>query len=176
MRKLGLQAVVSLSVAGIAFACASEPPEDFAPPEGSSSSGSSTVPGGDGGGSSSGGSSGASSSSGGSSSGGMDGGTKTPADCSKMGAVDSRPACGTCTKQKCCAQLQACEASAECKAAQACIAACAEDDFFCVLQCSAAGGNGGDLLQDVGTCASQQCKTECPSSFDIGDGGFDFDF
>ena len=94
--------------------------------------------------------------------------------CSKMGTVDSRPACDTCTKQKCCAQLQACDASAACKAAQACLAACASDDFLCVLQCSVTGGSGSDLLQEVGTCASQQCKTECPSSFDL-DGGFDFD-
>jgi hypothetical protein len=173
MRKLGLQAVVSLSVAAIAFACASEPPDDFVGPEGSSSSsGSSTVPGGDGGGSSSGGSSGTSSS-GGSSSGGNDSGTGPAADCSKMGKVDDRPACDACTKQKCCAQLQACDASAACKQAQACVAACKADDFFCVLQCSASG-SGGDLLQDVGTCASQSCKNECPSSFDF-DGGFDFD-
>src|SRR5690606_7296681 len=110
------------------------------------------------------------SSSGGSSSGGNDSGTTPPADCSKMGTVDDRPACDACTKQKCCAQLQACDSSAACKAAQTCIAACAEDDIVCIFQC-AAGGQGADLLQAVGVCASQSCPDECPSSFDL-DGGF----
>jgi hypothetical protein len=76
-------------------------------------------------------------------------------------------------KAKCCAKLQACDQSAACKQAQTCLAACASDDFFCVLQCSASG-NGGQLLQDVGTCASTSCSAECPSAFDL-DGGFDFD-
>lgn len=175
LRRLGLHAVASLSLAGVAFACATDPPEDFVPPGGSSSSGSSTVPGGDGGGSSSGGSSGSTSSSGGSSSGtsGTDGSTPA-ADCSKMGKVDDRPACDACTKQKCCAQLQACEASAACKQAQNCIAACASDDIFCVFECSATSGTGGQLLQDVGVCASQQCANECPSGFS--DAGFDSPF
>jgi hypothetical protein len=176
MGKLGLNVVAGLGLAAVAFACASDPPEDFVPPEGtSSSSGSSTIPGGggDGGGSSSGGSSGTTSSSGGSSSGGTDSGTAVPADCSKMATVDDRPACDTCTKQKCCTQLQACDASPACKAAQNCLAACASDDFICILSCSATGGNGAQLLQDVGTCASQQCASECPSTIDF-DGGFPF--
>jgi hypothetical protein len=176
MAKLGLEIVGSLTLAAIFFACASDPPPDFVPPGGQGSSGS-TVPG-DKNASSSGGSSGASSSggasSGGSSGAGNDGGSSgTTADCSKMGTVDSRPACDTCTKQKCCSQLQACAASASCKAAQDCIAKCADDDFGCVLTCSATGGNGAELLQDVGTCASNSCKTECPSAFDF-DGGFPF--
>lgn len=176
VRKLALEVAVGVGFCAVVFACASDPPEDFVPPGGtSSSSGSSTVPGGDGGASSSGGSSGASSSggssSGGSSSGGNEGGV--PADCSKMAKVDDRPACDACTKQKCCSQLQACAASASCKAAQDCIAACADDDFVCIFTCSAAGGNGAQLLQDVGTCASQQCPNECPSEFEF-DGGLPF--
>jgi hypothetical protein len=176
MGKLGLNVVAGVALGVVVFACASNPPEDFVPPE-TAPDRNSTVPDADGGASSSGGSSGTSSSGGtsGSSSGGTDAGSEAgpTGDCSKMGTVDNRPACDKCTKQKCCTQLQACEASASCKAAQSCIAACASEDFVCILTCSASGGNGGQLLQDVGTCASQQCATECPSDFDF-DGGFPF--
>ena len=170
MPKLGLQIVAGLTLAAIAFACASEPPPDFVPPENSPDRNGSTIPAGDGGGSSSG-----ASSSGASSGTTGDSGKPVPsADCSKMTTkVDDRPACDTCAKQKCCTQIQACEASAACKAAQQCVAACASDDFFCVLQCSATGGSGAETLQAVGTCASQQCPNECPSSFDF-DGGSPF--
>lgn len=174
MRKLGLQAVVTLSVAGIAFACASEPPNDFVGPDGSSSSsGGSTVPGGDGGGSSSGGSSGGSSS--GASSGDGGGGDSAVAgNCSNHAAVSDKPACDTCTKAKCCKEIQACDNSAACKTAQDCLAKCKSDDFGCGLECYVAAGNGSDLLTAVGQCASSQCPNDCGGG-GFGDGGFDFD-
>lgn len=174
MRKLGLQAVASLSIAGIAFACASDPPEDFVPPGGTSSSGSS-VPGGEGG-ASSGGSSGTSSS-GGSSSGSSGGDaasdTGSGANCANHAPVSDKPACDTCSKAKCCNEIKACDASPSCKAAQDCIAKCGADDFGCALDCYIAAGNGADLLTDVASCAQSKCGSECGGA---GDGGFDSPF
>lgn len=175
MRKLGLQAVVSLSVAGIAFACAAEPPEDFAPPEGSPDRNASSGSGGEGGASSSGGSSGGSSSG---SSGGSDAASDSAVagNCSNHAPVSDKPACDTCSKAKCCNQIQACDKSPSCKIAQDCIAKCPANDIGCGFDCYVAAGDGAELLSDVGSCASSQCQNECGGGGGIGDGGFDFDF
>jgi hypothetical protein len=169
MAKLGLQIVAGLAIATIAFACASDPPEDFVPPEGAPDRTGSTVPGGDGGG-------GSSTSSGGSSSGTTGTGDAAKesgpsADCSQHAKVSDKPACDTCTKSKCCSEIQACDASPSCKQMEQCIAACGSDDFSCVLTCASASQTGFETFNAVGTCASQKCPSECPSDFDF-DGGF----
>jgi hypothetical protein len=77
--------------------------------------------------------------------------------------VGEPAACDQCAKEKCCAEVMACNSSADCKALQECIAPCAQDDVFCILTCQDAHSNGASKLQDVGACAQSNCKNECPS-------------
>jgi hypothetical protein len=77
--------------------------------------------------------------------------------------VGDPAACDQCAKDKCCAEVLACDKSADCKALQNCIAPCAQDDLVCILTCQEAHPKGGDLLQEVGSCAQNNCKNECPS-------------
>ena len=77
--------------------------------------------------------------------------------------VGDPAACDQCAKDKCCAEVMACNSSADCKALQECIAPCAQDDLVCILTCQDAHSKGAGLLQDVGSCAQSNCKNECPS-------------
>ncbi len=77
--------------------------------------------------------------------------------------VGEPAACDQCAKEKCCAEVMACNSSADCKALQECIAPCAQDDLVCILTCQDAHSNGASKLQDVGSCAQSNCKNECPS-------------
>ncbi len=77
--------------------------------------------------------------------------------------VGDPAACDQCAKDKCCAEVMACNNSADCKALQECIGPCAQDDLVCILTCQDAHPKGGDLLQEVGACAQNNCKNECPS-------------
>ena len=77
--------------------------------------------------------------------------------------VGEPAACDQCAKDKCCAEVMACDKSADCKALQECIAPCAQDDLVCILTCQDAHSNGASKLQDVGACAQSNCKNECPS-------------
>lgn len=98
-----------------------------------------------------------------------DTGTEPPADCkSYTKKVSDRPACDTCTKEKCCSEILTCDKSADCKALQDCLEPCAQDDDLCILTCIAAHEGGSDKLQDVGQCAQSKCKAECPPP-DAGD-------
>ena len=90
--------------------------------------------------------------------------------------VGEPPACDQCAKSKCCDEVLACNNSSDCKALQACIAPCAQDDFVCIGTCSEAHSKGAALLQEVGSCAQTNCKTECQASEPdagnpFGDGG-----
>lgn len=112
---------------------------------------------------------------------GKESGTAPPADsgapapdCKSMTLkVSDKPACDTCAKDKCCAEVLACDKSNDCKALQACLEPCANDDLVCVLTCQAAHPKGQDALQEVGSCALANCKTECPS--ETPDSGDPFD-
>jgi hypothetical protein len=87
----------------------------------------------------------------------------TKASCTSLALqVSDTPACDKCAKDKCCSEVLACDDSADCKGLQNCIAKCASNDFQCLLTCQAAHDKGSNLLQDLGSCASDQCKTECP--------------
>ena len=77
--------------------------------------------------------------------------------------VGDPAACDQCAKDKCCAEVMACNNSADCKALQECIAPCAQDDLVCILTCQDAHSKGADALQEVGACAQNNCKNECPS-------------
>jgi hypothetical protein len=77
--------------------------------------------------------------------------------------VGDPAACDQCAKDKCCAEVMACNNSADCKALQECIAPCAQDDLVCILTCQEAHSNGAGQLQEVGACAQNNCKNECPS-------------
>lgn len=77
--------------------------------------------------------------------------------------VGDPAACDQCAKDKCCAEVTACNSSADCKALQECIGPCAQDDLVCILTCQDAHSKGADLLQEVGACAQNNCKNECPS-------------
>lgn len=102
-----------------------------------------------------------------------DTGTETPLDCkSYTKKVSDRPACDTCTKEKCCKEVLACADSADCEALQACLEPCAQDDDLCILTCIAAHEGGSDKLQNVGQCAQSKCKNECPPP-DAGGDPFD---
>lgn len=92
-------------------------------------------------------------------------------DCSNHASVDDRPACDQCARAKCCEWITKCDQSAQCKAVQNCLKDCANDDFVCILGCQSQGGTGAEYLQELGACAQNECKTECPSS--APDGGFD---
>lgn len=95
-------------------------------------------------------------------------------DCTSMPLkVSDKPACDTCAKAKCCAEVQTCDKSNDCKALQACLEPCANDDLVCVLTCQAAHPKGQDALQEVGSCALANCKVECPS--ETPDSGDPFD-
>lgn len=104
------------------------------------------------------------------SSGGSSGGTNY--DCSNRAPVSDKPACDQCSRAKCCEWITKCDGSPSCKAAQDCIAKCADDDFPCVLGCSATAGTGGTFLEELGACASNNCKNECQAATPDG-GGFD---
>lgn len=84
-------------------------------------------------------------------------------DCTNHEQVSDTPSCDTCAKAKCCKQITVCDSSESCKAVQACVKACPEGDIFCVVGCDATGGTGAALFQEVGACASNNCKAECPS-------------
>jgi len=77
--------------------------------------------------------------------------------------VGDPAACDQCAKDKCCAEVMACDKSADCKALQECIGPCSQDDLVCILTCQDAHSKGADLLQEVGACAQNNCKNECPS-------------
>ncbi len=77
--------------------------------------------------------------------------------------VGDPAACDQCAKEKCCAEVMACNDSADCKALQECIAPCAQDDIVCIGTCQEAHSKGSDLLTEVGSCAQDSCKNECPS-------------
>ena len=93
-----------------------------------------------------------------------------PPTCDKLTTkVSDRPACDTCAKAKCCSEITACNASNDCAALQQCLAPCAQTDTLCILTCQEAHPKGGDLLQEVGSCAQLKCKSECPSETPDGD-------
>ena len=93
-----------------------------------------------------------------------------PVSCEKVTAkVSDRPACDTCAKKQCCTEISACNASNDCTALQMCLAPCAQTDSFCILSCLEAHAKGGELLQEVGSCAQLKCKTDCPSETPDGD-------
>ena len=107
------------------------------------------------------------------SSGNTDSGTEPAPDCKSLALkVSDRPACDTCTKEKCCAEVLTCDKSADCKALQECLEPCAQDDDLCILTCIASHEGGSDKLQDVGQCAASKCKNECPPP-DAGGDPFD---
>jgi hypothetical protein len=84
--------------------------------------------------------------------------------CTDLAAkVSDRPACDKCAKEKCCSQIQACNESEDCKGLQDCLAPCAQEDLVCILTCQDAHGTGATKLQEVGSCATNKCKAECPS-------------
>ena len=86
------------------------------------------------------------------------------ASCTDLPAkVSDRPACDKCAKEKCCAQIQTCNESEDCTALQSCLAPCAQSDIVCILTCQDAHGTGAAKLQEVGSCATNKCKVECPS-------------
>jgi hypothetical protein len=90
--------------------------------------------------------------------------TDSAVSCKNLALKVGEPAaCDQCAKEKCCAEVMACNSSADCKALQECIAPCAQDDLFCILTCQEAHSNGASKLQDVGACAQSSCKNECPS-------------
>jgi hypothetical protein len=87
------------------------------------------------------------------------------ASCKDLALVVGEPkACDDCAKSKCCDEVLACNNSSDCKALQECIKPCAQDDFVCIGTCSEAHSKGASLLQEVGSCAQTNCKTECASS------------
>jgi hypothetical protein len=99
----------------------------------------------------------------------VDSGTTPPLDCTKSASkVSETPACDTCAKQKCCAEIQACVASNDCLALQKCIEPCDQSDTFCIYECTLKHGKGAEKLQEVGSCAGLKCKAECPEP-DAGD-------
>lgn len=97
--------------------------------------------------------------------------SSTGYDCSNHASVDDRPACDQCARAKCCEWITKCDQSAQCKAVQNCLKDCANDDFVCILGCQTQGGSGAEYLQELGACAQNECKSECPSSGV--DAGFD---
>jgi hypothetical protein len=105
------------------------------------------------------------------------GGTDTGAtttDCTNTTVKASDdPVCDQCAKAKCCKEVMACDQSADCKAFGKCLDACADGDIVCVLTCASLHGKGSDIAQELGACASSECKTECKPP-DAGGGGFDF--
>lgn len=92
-------------------------------------------------------------------------------DCTNHPPVSDTPSCDTCSRAKCCKQITNCDNSESCKAAQKCLEACSNDDFACILGCQATAGTGGTFLEEVGACAANNCKQECPSP-EV-DAGFD---
>jgi hypothetical protein len=92
-------------------------------------------------------------------------------DCTNHEPVSDTPSCDTCAKAKCCKQITICDSSESCKAVQSCVKACPDDDLVCVFGCDATGGSGSDMFREVGACASNNCKAECPQP-EV-DGGFD---
>jgi hypothetical protein len=83
------------------------------------------------------------------------------------------PVCDKCAKTKCCKEVMACDQSADCKAFGKCLDDCADGDTVCVLTCASLHGKGSDIAQELGACASSECKTECKPP-DAGNGNFDF--
>lgn len=106
-----------------------------------------------------------------SSSGGTSSSGEPTYDCTNHEPVSDTPSCDQCSRAKCCKQITNCDNSESCKAAQVCLKACANDDFACILGCQATAGVGGQLLEEVGACAANNCKSECPSP--QVDAGFD---
>ena len=106
-----------------------------------------------------------------SSSGGTSSSGDVTYDCSNHEPVSDTPACDQCAKAKCCKQILICDSSESCKAVQACVKACPDGDFFCIVGCDATGGTGSELFKDVGACAQNNCKSECPAA-EV-DAGFD---
>lgn len=99
----------------------------------------------------------------------------TPASCANLSTkVSDRPSCDKCAKDKCCTEIQACNASSDCAALQECLAPCAQADTLCILTCQEGHPKGGDLLQEVGSCAQMKCKSECPSETPDADPFADF--
>lgn len=85
--------------------------------------------------------------------------------CTDLSMTVGEPeACDKCAKAKCCDEILACNDSADCKALQKCLEPCADSDFTCVLTCQSAHDNGSSLLQEVGSCAQNECAAECPST------------
>jgi hypothetical protein len=82
------------------------------------------------------------------------------------------PVCDQCAKSKCCKEVMACDQSADCKAFGKCLDDCADGDTVCVLTCASLHGKGSDVAQELGACASSECKNECKPP-DAG-GGIDF--
>lgn len=94
-----------------------------------------------------------------------DSATPPAESCKDLTLVVGEPkACDDCAKSKCCEEVLACNKSADCKALQQCIAPCAQDDFVCIGTCSEAHSKGAGQLQEVGSCAQTNCKTECAAS------------
>jgi hypothetical protein len=87
------------------------------------------------------------------------------ADCSGLtDTVSDKPACDTCAKQKCCDAVQGCLSSSDCKALEKCLEPCADDDFACILGCQSAHDKGSAALEELGSCASDACESECGSA------------
>lgn len=93
------------------------------------------------------------------------------ATCTNHDAVDDRPACDSCSRAKCCAQVLECDKTPDCKAMMKCIGDCADDDIACVLTCQLGHDKGAALLGDLASCVQESCEAECPSS--APDGGDD---
>lgn len=94
--------------------------------------------------------------------------------CKDLALVVGEPkACDQCVKAKCCDSVLACTKSADCTAVQECIAPCAQDDFICISTCTESHPRGTEILQEIGSCAKTNCKTECASSEPPDSGGFD---
>ena len=99
----------------------------------------------------------------------------SPVSCANLSTkVSDRPACDKCAKDKCCSEIQACNASNDCAALQACLEPCAQTDTLCILTCQESHSKGGELLQEVGSCAQLKCKSECPSETPDADPFADF--
>lgn len=102
-----------------------------------------------------------------------DSGVEPAPDCKSVTLKASDiPACDTCVKDKCCADVLACDKSSDCKALQECIAPCDQDDIICILTCTETHSSGADKLREVGSCAQSKCKVECPAP-DAGGDPFD---
>jgi len=86
-----------------------------------------------------------------------DSGTTTVPD---SGTTQTTPTdCNGCTDAKCATQKAGCAAGSDCDAYSQCVSACT--DAACVTNCESSHQDGKNASDQLATCTTSQCATEC---------------